>query len=91
MAKDKSILSECQTVWIQICRVLIWVQTICKDYPRAKKVATGRQRVKFLMAMDKSMLFYVSFSLVQWLFIKFSDFTPLSETDMQIDKHNYIG
>ena len=49
------------------------------------------KRVKFLMAMDKSMLFYVSFSLVQWLFIKFSDSTSLSETDMQIDKQNYIG
>ena len=51
-----------------------------------------RRQAKFSIEMDtcKSILFCVSFSLVQWLFIKFSDFTPLSETDMQIDKHNYI-
>ena len=46
------ILSECQTVLIQIrpdvLSGLIWVQTVCKDYQQMTKVATSRERVKAL-------------------------------------------
>ena len=45
--KNKNILSgtlsECQMVWIQIrtniLSVLIWVQTVCKDYQHTTKVS----------------------------------------------------
>ena len=43
------ILSECQTVWIQIradiLSALIWVQTVCKGYQQTTKVATSEERV----------------------------------------------
>ena len=42
-------LSECQTVCIQIrtdrASVLIWVQTVCKDYQQTTKVTTSSERV----------------------------------------------
>ena len=42
-------LSECQTVWIQIrtdiLSVLIWVQTVCKQYQLTTKFAASKERV----------------------------------------------
>ena len=42
------ILSECQTVWIQIrtdiLLFLVWVQSVYKDYHQTTKIATSRQR-----------------------------------------------
>ena len=41
-------LSMCQTVWIQIrtdfVSVLIWVQTVCKEYKQTTKVVTSKER-----------------------------------------------
>ena len=39
------ILSECQTVCVQISG-LNWVQTVCKGYQQRTKVATSKERVK---------------------------------------------
>ena len=42
-------LSECQTVWIEIrtniLSVLLWVQTVCKDYHQKTEAATSMKRV----------------------------------------------
>ena len=42
-------LFQCQTVWIQfrtdIMSVLIWVQTVCKDYQQTTKVAVSKKTV----------------------------------------------
>ena len=44
---------ECQTVWIQIrtdvVSVLIWIQTVCKDYKQTAKVAACKERVNILL------------------------------------------
>ena len=50
-------LSQCQTIWIQISTdilsVLIWVQTVCKDYQPTTNVAASKEIVKlnFLMGL----------------------------------------
>ena len=53
-----SLLSECQTVWIQIridiLSVLIWVQTVCKGYQQMRKVATSKERLKPVLLLIKS-------------------------------------
>ena len=42
-------LSEWQTIWIQIrtdaMSVLIWVQTVCKDYQQTTIIAASKERV----------------------------------------------
>ena len=44
-------LSECQTVWIQIrtdvLLVLIWIQNVCKGYQQTTKVATSMERARY--------------------------------------------
>ena len=44
---DTGTLSECQTIWIQIRTdvesVLIWLQTVCKEYKQTAKVAIIKQ------------------------------------------------
>ena len=48
------IISGCQTVWIQIrpniLSGLIWVQTVCKDYPQKTKVVISRQIVNIALS-----------------------------------------
>ena len=53
------ILSECQTVWTQIrtdkMSVLIWVQTICKDYQQAaRKELTANIYILNVVALDET-------------------------------------
>ena len=47
----QELLSECQTVCIQIrtdiLSVLIWVQTVCKGYQQMTNIATCKERVKY--------------------------------------------
>ena len=48
-------LSECQTIWIQIRTILIWVQTVYKGYQQTTKVAASKERVKLFLSLSLSL------------------------------------
>ena len=60
-------LSECQTVWTQIMTdimlVLIWVQTVCKNYQQTTKIATSKARKRIKGLKNKSDKIFLSSSV----------------------------